>query len=78
MTDLYLIKSASIQKQVKYLKEDNKRYKNMLVERDEEIKKIKEEYEKKIEKLKDELSFKDRMIKALKPKPKMRKVKNEN
>ena len=75
MTDVFLIKGAKMQRRIKDLEHMDKKKTNMIKERDEEIKKIKEEYEKKIEKLKDELAFKDRMIKALKPKPRMRKVK---
>jgi hypothetical protein len=40
-------------------------------------KKAKEKYEEKIKLLKDDIAFKDRMIKELRPKPKIRKVKKD-
>lgn len=77
MTDVVLIKSAQMQRRIKDLEHDNKIKRNMLLERDEEIKKIKEEHQKEIEKLKDDIAFKNRMLKELRPKPKIRKVKKD-
>ena len=77
MTDVVLIKSAQMQRRIKDLEHDNKIKRNMILERDEEIKKIKEEHQKEIEKLKDDIAFKNRMLKELRPKPKIRKVKKD-
>ena len=77
MTDVVLMKSAQMQRRIKDLEHDNKIKRNMLLERDEEIKKIQEEHQKEIEKLKDDIAFKNRMLKELRPKPKIRKVKND-
>ncbi len=77
MTDVVLMKSAQMQRRIKDLEHDNKIKRNMLLERDEEIKKIKEEHQKEIEKLKDDIAFKNRMLKELRPKPKIRKVKKD-
>lgn len=77
MTDVVLIKSAQMQRRIKDLEHDNKIKRNMLLERDEEIKKIQEEHQKEIEKLKDDIAFKNRMLKELRPKPKIRKVKKD-
>jgi hypothetical protein len=77
MTDVVLMKSAQMQRRIKDLEHDNKIKRNMLLERDEEIKKIQEEHQKEIEKLKDDIAFKNRMLKELRPKPKIRKVKKD-
>jgi hypothetical protein len=47
------------------------------LKKEEEIKELKEKYEEKIKIMKDDIAFKDRMIKELRPKPKIRKVKND-
>ena len=77
MTEVVLIKSVQMQRRIKDLEHDNKIKRNMLLERDEEIKKIKEEHQKEIEKLKNDIAFKNRMLKELRPKPKIRKVKKD-
>lgn len=77
MTDVVLMKSAQMQRRIKDLEHDNKIKRNMLLERDEEIKKLQEEHQKEIEKLKDDIAFKNRMLKELRPKPKIRKVKKD-
>ena len=70
-------KLAIMQTENRNYKQDVKRYTQMLIERDEKINELKKEYEEKITKLKDEMAFKDRMLKELRPKPKIRKVKND-
>jgi vacuolar-type H+-ATPase subunit I/STV1 len=70
-------KLAIMQTENRNYKQDVKRYTQMLIERDEKINELKKEYEAKITKLKDEMAFKDRMLKELRPKPKIRKVKND-
>jgi len=77
MTDVFLIQGAKMQKRIKDLEHSDKIKTNMLRERDEQITKLRGEYEKEIQKLKDEIEFKNRIIKTMKPKPRMRKVKNE-
>ena len=79
MTDKILVKLAQYQTTTRNQKQELKTYVQKLLDREEEIKKLKEEYEEKIKLLKDDIAFKDRMIKELRPKPKIRKVKkNEN
>ena len=77
MTDKVLIKLAQYQTETRNQKQEIKNYVKKLLDREEEIKKIKEEYEEKIKLLKDDIAFKDRMIKELRPKPKIRKVKKD-
>ena len=77
MTDVFLIQGAKMQKRIKDLEHSDKIKTNMLRERDEQITKLRGEYEKEIQELKDEIEFKNRIIKTMKPKPRMRKVKNE-
>ena len=77
MTDKVLIKLAQYQTETRKQKQELKTYTQKLLDREEEIKKLKEEYEEKIKLLKDDIAFKDRMIKELRPKPKIRKVKND-
>lgn len=68
-------KLAIMQTENRNYKQDVKRYTQMLIERDEKINELKKEYEAKITKLKDEMAFKDRMLKELRPKPKIKKGK---
>ena len=75
MTDKILVKLAQYQTKTRNQKQELKTYVQKLLDREEEIKKLKEEYEEKIKLLKDDIAFKDRMIKELRPKPKIRKVK---
>ena len=79
-----MIDSANIMKKLAVMQTENRKYKQeikgyvkKLLERDEEITELKKEHEKQIIKLKDEMAFKDRMLKELRPKPKIRKVKND-
>jgi hypothetical protein len=79
MTDKILIKLAQYQTETRNQKHELKNYVQKLLNKEEEIKKLKEKYEEEIKLLKDNIAFKDRMIKELRPKPKIRKVKkNEN
>ena len=75
MTDKILVKLAQYQTETRNQKQELKTYVQKLLDREEEIKKLKEEYEEKIKLLKDDIAFKNRMIKELRPKPKIRKVK---
>ena len=77
MTDKILVKLAQYQTETRNQKQELKTYVQKLLDREEEIKKLKEEYEEKIKLLKDDIAFKDRMIKELRPKPKIRKVKKD-
>ena len=70
-------KLAVMQTENRNYKQEIKGYVKKLLERDEEITELKKEHEKQIIKLKDEMAFKDRMLKELRPKPKIRKVKND-
>ena len=70
-------KLAVMQTENRNYKQEIKGYVKKLLERDEEITELKKEHEKQILKLKDEMAFKDRMLKELRPKPKIRKVKND-
>ena len=79
-----MIDNANIMKKLAVMQTENRNYKQeikgyvkKLLERDEEITELKKEHEKQILKLKDEMAFKDRMLKELRPKPKIRKVKND-
>ena len=75
MSQEILSQFAKLQTENRNQKQELKTYVQKLLDREEEIKKLKEEYEEKIKLLKDDIAFKDRMIKELRPKPKIRKVK---
>ena len=75
MTDKVLIKLAQYQTETRNQKHEQKNYVQKLLKKEEEIKELKKKYEEKIKLLKDDIAFKDRMIKELRPKPKIRKVK---
>ena len=75
MTDKVLIKLAQYQTETRNQKHELKNYVQKLLNKEEEIKELKEKYEEEIKLLKDNIAFKDRMIKELRPKPKIRKVK---
>mgnify|MGYP000956555679 CR=1 FL=1 len=68
-------KLAVMQTENRNYKQEIKGYVKKLLERDEEITELKKEHEKQIIKLKDEMAFKDRMLKELRPKPKIKKGK---
>ena len=77
-----MIDNANIMKKLAVMQTENRNYKQeikgyvkKLLERDEEITELKKEHEKQIIKLKDEMAFKDRMLKELRPKPKIKKGK---
>jgi glycerol-3-phosphate cytidylyltransferase-like family protein len=80
-----MIDDANIMKKLAVMQTENRNYRQeikgyvqKLLERDEEIAELKKAHEKQIIKLKDDIDFKNRMLKELRPKPKIRKVKNEN
>lgn len=77
MTDKVLIKLAQYQTETRNQKHELKNYVQKLLKKEEEIKELKEKYEEEIKLLKDDIAFKDRMIKELRPKPKIRKVKKD-
>lgn len=77
MTDKVLIKLAQYQTETRNQKHELKNYVQKLLNKEEEIKELKEKYEEEIKLLKDDIAFKDRMIKELRPKPKIRKVKKD-
>jgi hypothetical protein len=77
MTDKVLVKLAQYQTETRNQKHELKNYVQKLLKKEEEIKELQELYEEKIKLLKDDIAFKDRMIKELRPKPKIRKVKKD-
>ena len=79
-----MIDDANIMKKLAIMQTENRNYRQeikgyvqKLLERDEEIAELKKAYEKQIIKLKDDIDFKNRMLKELRPKPKIRKAKND-
>ena len=79
-----MIDDANIMKKLAVMQTENRNYRQeikgyvqKLLERDEEIAELKKAYEKQIIKLKDDIDFKNRMLKELRPKPKIRKAKND-
>ena len=75
MTDKVMMELAKMQTELRNLRQDNKRYSQMLIDRDDKLRVIDDKYKEKIQKLKDDIAFKDRMLETLRPKPKIRKVK---
>jgi hypothetical protein len=65
-----------MQTELRNLRQDNKRYSQMLIDRDDKLRVIDDKYKEKIQKLKDDIAFKDRMLETLRPKPKIKKGKN--
>ena len=76
MTDKVMMELAKMQTELRNLRQDNKRYSQMLIDRDEKLRVIDDKYTEKIQKLKDDIAFKDRMLETLRPKPKIKKGKN--
>jgi predicted nuclease with TOPRIM domain len=76
MTDKVMMELAKMQTELRNLRKDNKRYSQMLIDRDDKLRVIDDKYKEKIQKLKDDIAFKDRMLETLRPKPKIKKGKN--
>ena len=76
MTDKVMMELAKMQTEIRNLRQDNKRYSQMLIDRDDKLRVIDDKYKEKIQKLKDDIAFKDRMLETLRPKPKIKKGKN--
>mgnify|MGYP005989703807 CR=1 len=76
MTDKVMMELAKMQTELRNLRQDNKRYSQMLIDRDDKLRVIDDKYKEKIQKLKDDIAFKDRMLETLRPKPKIKKGKN--
>ena len=76
MTDKVMMEHAKMQTEIRNLRQDNKRYSQMLIDRDDKLRVIDDKYKEKIQKLKDDIAFKDRMLETLRPKPKIKKGKN--
>ncbi len=75
MTDKVMMELAKMQTELRNLRQDNKRYSQMLIDRDDKLRVIDDKYKEKIQKLKDDIAFKDRMLETLRPKPKIKKGK---
>jgi predicted nuclease with TOPRIM domain len=71
-----MMELAKMQTELRNLRQDNKRYSQMLIDRDDKLRVIDDKYKEKIQKLKDDIAFKDRMLETLRPKPKIKKGKN--
>ena len=76
MTDKVMMELAKMQTELRNLRQDNKRYSQMLIDRDDKLRVIDDKYKEKIQKLKDDIAFKDRMLETVRPKPKIKKGKN--
>ena len=76
MTDKVMMELAKMQTELRNLRQDNKRYSQMLIARDDKLRVIDDKYKEKIQKLKDDIAFKDRMLETLRPTPKIKKGKN--
>ena len=76
MTDKVMMELAKMQTELRNLRQDNKRYSQMLIDRDDKLRVIDDKYKEKIQKLKDDIAFKDRMLETLRPKSKIKKGKN--
>lgn len=76
MTDKVMMELAKMQTELRNLRQDNKRYSQMLIDRDDKLRAIDDKYKEKIQKLKDDIAFKDRMLETLRPTPKIKKGKN--
>ncbi len=76
MSDKLMQTLAQLQTENRKFKQELKIRDQKLLERDETMKIANEEYQKSLAKLKDDLAFKDKVLKSLRPKPKIRKVKN--
>ena len=76
MTDKVMMELAKMQTELRNLRQDNKRYSQMLIDRDDKLRVIDDKYKENIQKLKDDIAFKDRMLETLRPKPKIKKGKN--
>ncbi|BAQ88522.1 hypothetical protein [uncultured Mediterranean phage uvMED] len=76
MTDKVMMELAKMQTELRNLRQDNKRYSQMLIDRDDKLRVIDDKYKEKIQKLKDDIAFKDRMLETLRPTPKIKKGKN--
>ena len=70
-----MMELAKMQTELRNLRQDNKRYSQMLIDRDDKLRVIDDKYKEKIQKLKDDIAFKDRMLETLRPKPKIKKGK---
>ena len=75
MSDKLMQTLAQLQTENRKFKQELKIRDQKLLERDETMKIANEEYQKSLAKLKDDLAFKDKVLKSLRPKPKIRKVK---
>ena len=75
MTDKVMMELAKMQTELRNLRQDNKRYSQMLIDRDDKLRVIDDKYKEKIQKLKDDIAFKDRMLETLRPTPKIKKGK---
>ncbi len=71
-----MMELAKMQTELRNLRQDNKRYSQMLIDRDDKLRVIDDKYKEKIQKLKDDIAFKDRMLETLRPTPKIKKGKN--
>ena len=75
MSDKLMQTLAQLQTENRKFKQEFKIRDQKLLERDETMKIANEECQKSLAKLKDDLAFKDKVLKSLRPKPKIRKVK---